>query len=389
MDGGAGNIRGYARGLSLLVALILLGTCAATIAPRADAYIYWARGAGGGVGRANVDGSDVRPQFIGNSRSPSCGVAIDGQHVYWANLFASSLGRANLDGTGVDQNFISAAGRSPCGPAVDGQHVYWATQGGKGSIARADIDGGNVDGSFIPNQFGPCLVAVDSSYLYWSTGVKRASLDGTGVQYIAPDGSGCGVAVDGKHIYWVNHPGGQGNPDAIGQSNLDGTQAHIFVRGAGDVCGLAVDDRYLYWVDSARGYIDRTSLSGQGRPELGFIRTGATHGSCGVAVDQAGPGAARLDLGKTSLNRSRGTAKVKATVDGSGELKLRAKGHGIKRVSHRVRGPDKVTLKVEPRGRKERLLGQRGRVKVEALVKFKSSNGASSTKHRQIKLVRR
>ena len=122
---------------------------------------------------------------------------------------------------------------------------------------------------------------------------------------------------------------------------------------------------------------------------MGFIRTGATHGSCGVAVDHAGPGAARLDLGKTSLNRSRGTAKVKATVDGSGELKLRAKGHGIKRVSHRVRGPDKVTLKVEARGRKERLLRQRGRVKVEALVKFKSSNGASSTKHRQIKLVRR
>ena len=260
---------------------------------------------------------------------------------------------------------------------------------GKGSIARADIDGANVDGSFIPNQFGPCLVAVDSSYLYWSTGVKRASLDGTGVQYIAPDGSGCGVAVDGKHIYWVNHPGGQGNPDAIGQSNLDGTQAHIFVHGAGDVCGLAVDDRYLYWVDSARSYIDRTSLSGQGHPELGFIRTGATHGSCGVAVDHAGPGAARLDLGKTSLNRSRGTAKVNATVDGSGELKLRAKGHGIKRVSHRVHGPDKVTLKVEARGRKERLLRQRGRVKVEALVKFKSSNGASSTKHRQIKLVRR
>jgi len=68
---------------------------------------------------------------------------------------------------------------------------------------------------------------------------------------------------------------------------------------------------------------------------------------------------------------------------------LRAKGHGMKRVSLDVHGPKKVTLKVEPRGRKERLLGQRGRVKVEALVKFKSSNGASSTKHRQIKLVRR
>lgn len=48
-----------------------------------------------------------------------------------------------------------------------------------------------------------------------------------------------------------------------------------------------------------------------------------------------------------------------------------------------------MTLKVEAHGRKERLLRQRGRVKVEAPVKFKSSNGASSTKHRQIKLGRR
>jgi len=54
-----------------------------------------------------------------------------------------------------------------------------------------------------------------------------------------------------------------------------------------------------------------------------------------------------------------------------------------------VRGPDKLTLKVEARGRKERVLRQRGRVKVEALGKFKASDGASSTKHRQIKLVRR
>ena len=97
----------------------------------------------------------------------------------------------------------------------------------------------------------------------------------------------------------------------------------------------------------------------------------------------------RRVLGETSLKRSRGTARLTAKVGGSGELTLRAKGHGIKRVSRDVHGPKKVTLKVEARGRKERLLGQRGRVKVEALVKFKSSNGASSTKHRQIKLVRR
>ncbi len=381
------------RGVSLLVALFIAGGFAAALGPGAGAYVYWARGAGGGIGRANNDGSDVQNKFIrGSGVGKDCGVAVDSAHIYWVNSLSpgDSVGRANLDGTGVNQNFIPTPRNDPCGPAVDAGHVYWANRFNK-AIGRADITGANPDQGFIKDQFLPCSMAVDSNHIYWTPGIMESNLDGTNVQRLVPGATGCGVAVDSDHIYWVN-PSDTHQSGSIGRANLDGTNVdQSYVRfSVGNACGIAVDSRYIYWMDKNFGRIMRAPISGD-RHDVGteLVKTDAARQACGVAVDQAGPGAGRLDLGKTSLNRSRGTAKLPARVDGSGELKLRAKGHGIKRLSSRVRGPDKVALKVEARGRKERLLRHRGRVKVEALVKFKSSNGASTTKQRKIALVRR
>src|SRR4051794_34672814 len=85
-EGGAVGGGRALRGVSLLVALLLVGGAAAALAPGAGAYVYWARGAGGGVGRANNDGSDVRNKFIpGSGEGSDCGVAVDSSHVYWVN----------------------------------------------------------------------------------------------------------------------------------------------------------------------------------------------------------------------------------------------------------------------------------------------------------------
>ncbi len=389
-----GHSKRRGRGLRLIVALVVAGSLAAVVAQSAGAYVYWARGAGGGIGRANNDGSDVQNRFIrGSGTGKDCGVAVDGAHIYWLNAFTASgesVGRANLDGTGVNQSFIPTPRNDPCGPAVDAGHVYWGNRFNK-AIARADITGANPDQSFIKDQFMACSVAVDSNHIYWTPGIMESNLDGTDVRRVVPGVTGCGVAVDADHVYWVN-PSDTHSSGSIGRANLDGTNVdQTYVRfSVGNACGVAVDSRYIYWMDQNFGKIMRAPISGD-RHDVGseLVRTDAARQACGVAVDQAGPGAGRLDLGKTSLNRSRGTAKLTAKVDGSGELKLRAKGHGIKRVSRDVHGPKKVTLKVEARGRKDRLLRHRGRVKVETLVKFKSSNGVSTTKHRKIALVRR
>ena len=53
-------------------------------------------------------------------------MAVEGKHIYWTNDGESgalgggqSIGRANLDGTDVDQSFITGAS-GPVGVAVEG-----------------------------------------------------------------------------------------------------------------------------------------------------------------------------------------------------------------------------------------------------------------------------
>ena len=103
----------------------------------AGAYVYWASGATGNIGRANLDGSGSNPNFIGGA-TDAIGLAVDGQHLYWANNTTDTIGRANLDGSGVNQSFIVGA-NSPKGVAVDGQHIYWSN--GCCAIGRANLDG--------------------------------------------------------------------------------------------------------------------------------------------------------------------------------------------------------------------------------------------------------
>lgn len=120
-------------------------------------HIYWAKchdDDPAAVGRANLDGSEIEPQFISVPNPTSCptDVAVDGEHVYWTNRFPNySIGRANLDGTGVDQDFIKAAAApfTPTELEVVAGHLYWINGYPNHSIARADLDGTTVEGDFM------------------------------------------------------------------------------------------------------------------------------------------------------------------------------------------------------------------------------------------------
>jgi len=54
------------------------------------------------------------------------GVTVDGQYIYWSNFGTNTLGRANVDGGEVNQSFITGAS-GPDGVVVDGEHIYWRT----------------------------------------------------------------------------------------------------------------------------------------------------------------------------------------------------------------------------------------------------------------------
>jgi hypothetical protein len=70
-----------------------------------------------------------------------------------------AIGRADLDGQNVDPTFITGA-TFPYGVAVDsGRHVYWTNYHGD-TIGRADLDGRDANQCFITSGSGRSGVAV-------------------------------------------------------------------------------------------------------------------------------------------------------------------------------------------------------------------------------------
>jgi len=174
------------------------GGCAVAIA---GSHMYWA--SGGAIERANVDGTGVDSQFIPDLAIPRggpCGIAVAAKYIYWMNYAESAqpvtIGRANLDGTDVKKRFIT--GVTPgCGIAVVGGYIYWTNGGFHDwhAIGRARLDGTRVNQRFIRTagyaRGGLCGVAVYQGHIYWgqwkggfahpSTTIGRANLDGSAV----------------------------------------------------------------------------------------------------------------------------------------------------------------------------------------------------------------
>jgi hypothetical protein len=94
--------------LALLGALLVLPLA---LAPRAEAFVYWANGDKGTIGRANLDGTGIDERFI--IEGPTT-VTVDAQHIYWGGGGSAAetadpklaINRARLDGTQVDRTFI-------------------------------------------------------------------------------------------------------------------------------------------------------------------------------------------------------------------------------------------------------------------------------------------
>ena len=136
---------------------------------------------------------------------------MDGSYIYWTNTFADTIGRASLDGTQVDQNFIAAPG-APVGIAVDDQHVYWSTDNlGSIAIGRANIDGTGVDSKFITTGISDGSgMAIDDTHIYWANfttnTIARAKLDGTDIEpsFITGVSAPTAIDVNAGLIYWVN-----------------------------------------------------------------------------------------------------------------------------------------------------------------------------------------
>ena len=190
-------------------------------------------------------------------------------HIYWANASGNTIGRADLDGTDVDQSFISGAS-GPSDVLVDGQYIYWCNAtvctedcACDCSIGRAHLDGTDVNEHFIPADT-PYGLAVYGQYIYWgATGVGkigRADLNGADVNpsFISGLNQPDGVVVDGQNIYWANN-----GSNTIGEADLAGTHVNPkFITGPKGPEGMAIDKQHIYWTNVSVGSIGRANLGG-------------------------------------------------------------------------------------------------------------------------------
>jgi hypothetical protein len=217
------------------------------------------------IARTDLDGTGVDPWLInrGGAGEPS-DLAVEAGHLYWIRIDrgltdspsddTSAIARANLDGSEVDPSFIAGIPGPSFGLAANDQHLYWSEQNG-GAIGRANLDGTSVDPAFVTGLSAPYALAVSAQHLYWTSvdGIGRANLDGSAVNPsfisgVAPgEQFAGGLALDAFHIYWTD---GNGAVSFVGRANLDGTgvEQDFFVLGGafawpGDV---AVDDAHIY-----------------------------------------------------------------------------------------------------------------------------------------------
>jgi hypothetical protein len=285
----------------LLLAVLLSFLMAVLLTSRAEADVYWADyGMGDGISRAGLDGTGQDTNFIDGFRPPSS-VAVDGTHIYWTT-YNGTIGRADLDGSNVDQSFITTNAPQAVDIVVDGGHIYWLDERpgqSNSAIGRAGLDGSNVDPSFITTAGHDVdgALAVDDGHIYWTNHnwtdphytIGRANLDGTGIDqdFFEPPGGltdqGGGLAVDAEHIYWVTW-----NVGVIGRADIDGTNADPnFIDPDSAPEDLAVDADHLYWQDAA--YIRQIGIADIDGTDVRFIgdtdSNGLKIGASDVAVD--------------------------------------------------------------------------------------------------------
>jgi len=200
--------------------------------------MYWQDSLFSGIQRANLDGTGVETLVTGSIGVAYWGIALDivGGKMYWTERTSSSppygsrIRRANLNGTGAETLVTPGLGEA-MSIALDLAHgkMYWTLYDvapGEGKVQRANLNGTDVEDLVTTGWLDLAGIALDVAHgkMYWCEySIRRANLDGTGVETLVPATSCEGVALDvgGGKVYWASGP--------IRRANLDGTGVETVV----------------------------------------------------------------------------------------------------------------------------------------------------------------
>ena len=193
------------------IARALIGICLTAASPALADTIYWTDfgdNGTGGISRADTDTLEIET-VIPDGLSTPYRIAIDplGGKMYWTGYaFGGGVQRANLDGSEVESIVWTCMAM---GIAVDGAggKLYWNTSG---DVWRANLDGSGIELLFSADEPGFIQdLALDllNQKIYFSNWsalpgsygrLQRANLDGSDIEDVRPEirNGPIGIAVE-------------------------------------------------------------------------------------------------------------------------------------------------------------------------------------------------
>ena len=272
--------------------------------------MYWS---GGGLRRANLDGTDV--ETLANTFGVLIGIGVsDGKLYGYTGSGTVTVKQANLDGSNIETlTTIDDAFRLRVDP--EAKKIYWADIR-KGIIFRSNLDGSDREQFLVSSPDQPKGIAIDevNGKIYWvedginTDEIRRANLDGSDIEVLYQifaryfPSSDIALDVAGDALYFWG-----GNSGTFERSRLDGSDVQSFPSPLGPrtpIRSLALDlNAGKLYVTSFR-FIGRSNLDGT-NPELLF------NGS------NVNPGTLALDTENGVLYWTSGSGIKRANLDGT------------------------------------------------------------------------
>lgn len=283
-------------------AIVLAATIFLAFSSVASGSVFFGGNYAEGIGVAASDGSSVTNPLISAGRPNPLGLAVSGGHLYWINnSIPVTIGRANLDGSSARPNFIRMRGPTEVtsGLWASVGRLYWIapfkTRGGtvgdsqfQSYLASSRLSGRGIrqkyrrlpktfDGSAVVSHGSLYSVKRDNSFTY--TKIVRAKLRSKKLRgvFFASVSNNTPLAAAGDQIYWIDR-------DQIKTRHFNGS-GQVLVVGTATCANSSLSDLSatldsVYW-SCRNGQIHRLSLT---TGAVNLIATGFDPSGGGLAI---------------------------------------------------------------------------------------------------------
>lgn len=175
--------------------------------------------------------------------------------IYWSDTVEDTIGRATLDGKQV-RTVVRDTLDNVDGLAVDsvGRKVYW-TDGGRHTIEVSELDGTSRAMLVWQDLDNPRGLALDyaAGFMFWTDWgvqpkIERAQMDGTQRVRLVSAGlvwpNGLAVDAQERRVYWVD-----AQVREVESCDYDGNERRVETKGLPYPYGVAVTPTQVYWTD--------------------------------------------------------------------------------------------------------------------------------------------